>query len=1400
MLQKYITNISNPSHEILLNLRQFLKTNNNLVNGLIKDLDIKGFSEDCMNSPIHCMINSLNNILNTSNDDKIIVQACNCLSEVCTYDIKSLVTVPADTKKAVTLAPNEYFAFIVLTILSEKLFDEDPAVNSKAAKAINRLLKFRDGKLALDMEGINKEILQPLSPTTSEIFSVYRIDDSKFNRYNRLDFWIPKQNENHIKWIERITTSLLDVIASPNNCASAVRDVCNSKPSVCAPVMPAVLGLLLDCNAEKVFQVISEQINQFFQYIWKMIFNDENIEDFHLPSGTTMSSKLDHTHKNIIQYHKCINFIRLQAEHYKTRQSRSVDRLNYLNLDYIKVSLAAALADRSMVAIYYGELGASAANGGVPPDSPDATSRINGGSHLQRIFRGCFVSIGEMDAVEGCGTAHLTSEGEKRKHLINTGQFADSLLLHDIALSYGAQDRALQYGAVVSLHKSGMHHLALQYIKSCPENEDLDDIKYDCLSYLGDWTAVVDTRELEAKSKLTTYDINSFTKMYRYACLKDCLNIQPTKEFSVKLEQTLNAAKLTISRMCRDLNMENSQCVYSIMANLHLFRDIENYFAVRCGKENLTKLIKDWGIENLPPYKDFTHLEGLISQRSLILQHAAENNGIHSTIINSLHLQYAELALLNERVQMAQRIVAMVKRFQPSKEVTLIESKVSWEKGHKDIALSLLHDNVDDESDNAKLTAMSLRQYGLWMGECKRENARDIINKYLEKSLNVLKEGDDVKTRLRVYYDIATFADAEYKQVVSYMNSTTFENKVKCLESLKGTVESLKSSQLSLTRDERRALMANNAFRDLDEADIANTRAERDTFLNLAMRYYLQSLEQSDENNLSVFRVISLWFENNNIDLDCQETGRLGSLLQGIPSWKFITVLPQIAPRLSSEDTPFANHLRNLITRCAIEHPHHTLPILFNLKNSDKDVTLREQVGLSGTRASISAPEPRVVAAEQLINGLAARTPQLGVIVEQMEVLCDAIIKFAYAVPTAKDIGKPLPIPKTEGISKLRNLNNTPVPIDTIAIRKDFDYSNILSLSSFENHYELVGGINFPKKISCRRSDGRKRILLIKGEDDLRQDAVMQQVFNIVNTLLEKNPVTYHNKLLIRTYKVVAMSRRSGVLEWCEGTMPLGSYLMQAHKQYRPQDIHPNIARNKMKECHENRRSNKHKLAVFNEILRVFKPVFHYFFTEHYLDPVTWYERRLAYTRSVATSSMVGFIMGLGDRHVQNILIDKTTAEVIHIDFGIAFDQGKTLPTPETVPFRLTQDIIAGFGCSGVEGIFRNCCEKTLQLLRDNQETLLTILEVLLCDPLYLWIVPSAAKNAGEQQGEGSGGGGVGGGGLAARALLAVRGKLCGAERGAAAVSARGHVAALLRRATDRANLCRLFHGWQPYL
>lgn len=99
---------------------------------------------------------------------------------------------------------------------------------------------------------------------------------------------------------------------------------------------------------------------------------------------------------------------------------------------------------------------------------------------------------------------------------------------------------------------------------------------------------------------------------------------------------------------------------------------------------------------------------------------------------------------------------------------------------------------------------------------------------------------------------------------------------------------------------------------------------------------------------------------------------------------------------------------------------------------------------------------------------------------------------------------------------------------------------------------------------------------------------------------------------------------------------------------------------------------------------------------------------------------LAGYVIGLGDRHSHNILIDQRSADIVHIDLGIAFEQargtalpavaaagktfmkadhtlvfdvhiksavilvqGRFLNTPELIPFRLTRDIVDGFGTAG---------------------------------------------------------------------------------------------------------------------
>lgn len=86
-------------------------------------------------------------------------------------------------------------------------------------------------------------------------------------------------------------------------------------------------------------------------------------------------------------------------------------------------------------------------------------------------------------------------------------------------------------------------------------------------------------------------------------------------------------------------------------------------------------------------------------------------------------------------------------------------------------------------------------------------------------------------------------------------------------------------------------------------------------------------------------------------------------------------------------------------------------------------------------------------------------------------------------------------------------------------------------------------------------------------------------------------------------------------------------------------------------------KSTAERLQVFQKCRARIRPVMHYFFLEQSCSPMVWFQMRLNYGRSVAASSLVGHIMGIGDRHVSNILIDKSAGELVHIDFGYAFDQ-----------------------------------------------------------------------------------------------------------------------------------------------
>lgn len=113
--------------------------------------------------------------------------------------------------------------------------------------------------------------------------------------------------------------------------------------------------------------------------------------------------------------------------------------------------------------------------------------------------------------------------------------------------------------------------------------------------------------------------------------------------------------------------------------------------------------------------------------------------------------------------------------------------------------------------------------------------------------------------------------------------------------------------------------------------------------------------------------------------------------------------------------------------------------------------------------------------------------------------------------------------------------------------------------------------------------------------------------------------------------------------------------------RYRPQDLKYDDINKAFRAVHQHHVRSiitlEDRIAEYKSLTSRFQPVMRHFFTEKQRVPMSWFTMRLNYTRSVASSSIIGNVLGLGDRHMSNILMDNKTGEVVHIDLGIAFDQ-----------------------------------------------------------------------------------------------------------------------------------------------
>jgi hypothetical protein len=319
----------------------------------------------------------------------------------------------------------------------------------------------------------------------------------------------------------------------------------------------------------------------------------------------------------------------------------------------------------------------------------------------------------------------------------------------------------------------------------------------------------------------------------------------------------------------------------------------------------------------------------------------------------------------------------------------------------------------------------------------------------------------------------------------------------------------------------------------------------------------------------------------------------------------------------------------------------------------------------------------------------------------------------------------------------LSNLKNYSIRIP------GFEDVENMNVASIVDEVRVLPSKTKPKKLKLVSVNGKEYSFLLKGHEDLHLDERIQQFITIANTLLSSDAESYLRKLNARSYSVIPFGNSFGMIQWVDNASGLFSLyrkhklwesaIKHAHnKDKKPTILRPQeIFQSKISIAHRNgkldiKTRQNWPSSVLRDIFIEMQNETPDFLIENEMlcssaSADDWWYKTKRFSRSVAVMSIIGYILGLGDRHLDNILLDVKDGSLVHIDFNVCFEKGKRLRIPETVPFRLTQNLVKAFGPTGVEGNYRSACEHTLRVLRSHREILLTLLEAFIYDPVVDW-------------------------------------------------------------------------------
>ncbi|XP_030755610.1 phosphatidylinositol 3-kinase catalytic subunit type 3 isoform X1 [Sitophilus oryzae] len=206
-----------------------------------------------------------------------------------------------------------------------------------------------------------------------------------------------------------------------------------------------------------------------------------------------------------------------------------------------------------------------------------------------------------------------------------------------------------------------------------------------------------------------------------------------------------------------------------------------------------------------------------------------------------------------------------------------------------------------------------------------------------------------------------------------------------------------------------------------------------------------------------------------------------------------------------------------------------------------------------------------------------------------------------------------------------------------------------------------------PSKLHFKTSENEEYVAIFKLGDDLRQDQLILQMITLMDKLLNKENLD----LKLTPYRVLATSTKHGFVQYIE-SIPVAevltadgsiqNYFKKYHAQENaPYGIQPDIMDN--------------------------------------------------YVRSCAGYCVITYILGVGDRHLDNLLLTKD-GRLFHIDFGYILGRD---PKPLPPPMKLSKEMVEAMGGINSEHYqeFRKLCYTAFLHLRRHANLMLNLFSLM---------------------------------------------------------------------------------------